>query len=565
MLSSFLQRFTRTGGLITLVAIAALVLLQACGGGGGDNDSDDDDAVVAPPTAPATPATANIQLFIADDFSAEHEAVWLTINRISAVNNQGEIPLVSYDPGLVVNLPTLKRTGAWLGNATIPTDASSVRIYVDATAKLQALDGSIKTVSIVTEGGYISLRIDDWDYRSGVLAVDFDLPRFVLQGNTLTIATRVATDSDQKEWTQRYAEAEGSITAINDTSITVNSRRHGTITATLDANTTYRSKTSGWTPTVGSNVELYVLKDENGKLLARTVSDESLSDDRGVIEVEGVVTAVENDQVTINVTKSRSASIVGSFRFSIANARFERGSASILQTSQIIEAYVEQLADSSWRATHVEIEGARKTGTGSSSGDDDSSGGNDSSNDSDNDNHTSDQYAEVKGIVRAVSGNSVTLEVIYAEYLSGVTNGSQFTADISGAYFERGSLACLTQGAPVELKGYVDSTGKFKVVRVELEGACGNSSSSSGGSSSGGSVFVEAEGSVTAVSTNQFTLSVYKIENYNGERLSSLTVTYDSSTIFEDVTPANLQTGMFVEVKGTLTGSTLKAVKVERD
>jgi hypothetical protein len=141
----------------------------------------------------------------------------------------------------------------------------------------------------------------------------------------------------------------------------------------------------------------------------------------------------------------------------------------------------------------------------------------------------------------------------------------QITADLTGAYFERGSLACLTQGSPVELKGYTDSTGKFVVVRVELEGACGSSSSSSDNSSSGGSVFVEAEGAITELGTNQFTLSVYEIENYTGARLTSVTVTYDSSTIFKHVTPTGLRTGMFVEVKGTLTGSTLKATKVELD
>lgn len=539
-------------GLWALIAIASLTLLFGCGGG--DDDSDD-----IASTTPVAPSTANIQLFITDDFSAEHDAVWLTINRISAVNGTGETTLVTYDPGLVVNLPTLKRAGAWLGNATIPTDAHTVRIYVEPTAKLQALDGGIKTVTVVTEGGYVSLRIDDWDHRSGVLAVDFDLPKFVLQGNVLTVATRVANDDDRKQWTQRYAEIEGQVTAISDTSITVNSRRHGAITATLDSNTTFRSRNAGWMPVVGSSVELYVLKDDAGALLARTVSDDdSLADDKGVIEVEGVVTAIAGNQVTINVTKSDSANIVGSFTFSIANARFERGSASVLQTTQIVEAYVEKLADGSWRATHVEIEGARKTGT---SANDDSSGGSDDSSQSSND-----QYAEVKGLVRAVSGNTVTIDVIYAEYLKGVSNGSQLSVDVTGAYFERGSLSCLQQGAPVEFKGYVDSAGTFRVVRVELEGACGSSGSSSDdGSSSGGTAFIEAEGSIASTGTQQFTLSVYKIENYNGSRPSSLTVTYDANTIFKRVTPSSLRAGMFVEVKGSLTGTTVKASKVELD
>ena len=160
----------------------------------------------------------------------------------------------------------------------------------------------------------------------------------------------------------------------------------------------------------------------------------------------------------------------------------------------------------------------------------------------------------------------MTIDVIYSEYLKGVSNGSQLSVDVTGAYFERGSLSCLQQGAPVEFKGYVDSAGTFRVVRVELEGACGSSGSSSDdGSSSGGTAFVEAEGSIASTGTQQFTLSVYKIENYNGSQPTSLTVTYDANTIFKRVTPSSLRAGMFVEVKGSLTGTTLKASKVELD
>jgi len=518
-----------------------LVGLVSCGGGSGAEET-----TVSTPNPPVS-QLVDVKLYITDDFSAEHEAVWVSISKITAVNAAGETVLVSYDPALSVNLPTLKRAGAWLGNAKIPSDATSIRVYIGSTAKLQTLAGTVKDVNVVTEGGYISIRLDGWSSQSGVLAVDFDLPKFVLQGNTLTVATRLATSSDQNEWTQRYAEIKGTITAISATSVTVNSTRYGTFTAAIDANTTYRSKsTAGWTPVVGSVVEIYALQTSSTSWLARSIDDESLSGTADSVKIKGILSAVSGSSITLNILRSESTALVGTQVIDIATARFERGSASILQIGQEVEAYVQRKADGSWSAILIEIEGAARSSSSGSGGSDD---------------NRSNSYGELKGTVASVSGSKVTLNVLYAKFLSGIAVGTQYTADVSGAYFERGSLSCLVAGTPVELKGYIDATGALKIVKVELEGACGSSSNSSNPTT--GTVFVEAEGSITAVAAGQFTLNVYKLEGYSGARPNSVTVTYDGATIFKRLTAGDLRVGMFVEAKGSLTGTTLRASKIE--
>jgi len=408
---------------------------------------------------------------------------------------------------------------------------------------------------VVTEGGYISIRLDGWSSQSGVLAVDFDLPKFILQGNTLTVATRIATSGDQNEWTQRLAEIKGTITAISDSSVTLNSTRYGAFTAIIDTNTTFRSKsTAGWKPVVGSIVEIYALQTSSSSWLARSIDDESLSSLVDNVKIKGKLFSVSGTTVTLNIIKSESAALVGTQTIDVSVARFERGSIGILQVGQEIEAYVQRKSDGTWSAVVVEIEGAAKaTASGSSN----NSGG---SNDSGNDDSSS-TYGELKGTVASVSGNKVTLNVLYSKLLSGVTAGTQYTVDLTGAYFERGSLACLVSGTPVEMKGYFATSGVLKIVKVELESACNSSSNSSNPVT--GALFVEAEGSISAISSGQFTLTLYKLEGYPGSRPTSITVTHDTTTYFKRVTSDALRAGMFVEVKGYLTGTTLKASKIE--
>lgn len=535
----------RSSGSGLIVAATAFALLAAgCGGGSGTSATGTSGTPGGGTVTAAT--TKSVQLYLTDDFSTDYDAVWITVNKVAVANASGETTLVTYTPGLAVNLPTLKRTGAWLGTAQVPTDATSLRIYAASTARIQALDGTLKDVALSMPSGYIELRLEGWESSSGVLAADFDLPKFVLQGNSLVVATRLATSSDQAAWTQRQAEVEGTVTAVSPSSITVDSTRHGSVTLAIDANTTYSSRTSStWTPAVGAKVEIYALYASSGAqgVARRISSEDSLALKDGNVELKGTITAIAGNKVTVTVLQSESTSVAGSVTFDISNARFERGSAATLQTAQVIEAYIRQQADFSWSATNIEIEGAEKSSSASGSG-------------------STSTPAEIRGTVVSLSGTSLTLGVLYAENVAGVTVGTNYIADLASAYYERGSASCLTSGAAVELKGYL-SNGSFKVVQVEISGSCGTNTSNT--PPTVGSAYVEAKGTVTAVRAGEFDLTVFGLEGYSGTVPKTIIVQHDTGTIFSIVTAATLQAGNFIEVKGTLLGTTLRAVKIEKE
>lgn len=539
-------RQSRHARSVSILLTAAFALLAA-GCGGGDAGSSTGASGTSGGSTVAAASVQTVQLYLTDDFSTDYDAVWITLNKVTAATATGETTLVTYSPGLAVNLPTLKRTGSWLGTAQIPSNVTSLRIYAASTARIQALDGTLKDVALSLPSGYIELKLDSWQPSSGVLAADFDLPKFVLQGNTLVVATRVATAADQAAWTQRLAEVEGTVTAVSATSITVDTVRHGAMTLTIDANTTYSSRTSPtWTPTVGAKVEVRALfESSTAQGVARRISSQdSLALKDGNIELKGTITAIAGNKVTITVVQSTSTAAAGSITVDISGARFERGSAAALQTAQVIEAYVRQQPDFSWVATNVQIEGAEKAAAGSASG-------------------ASSQPAALRGTVAALSGNSLTLTVLYSEHLTGVASGTEYKVDLSGAFFERGSNACLTtKGTPVELKGYL-SNGAFKVVQIEISGACGETASS--GTTATGSAFVDVKGTISAIRLGEFDLTVFGMEGNSGAAPKTITVQYDTGTIFSILTAALLQNGVFIEVKGTLLGTTLRAVKIAKE
>lgn len=538
------QRTSRWARRLALPSIgfALAATMVACGGGGSG-------------TAPASAQKATA-LYFTDDFAADHDAVWITITKVTAVTPAGEVDLVSFDPPQLVNVPMLKRTGALMGTPTIPADATALRVHVGSAARIQQLNGSLRDVTLAATGGYIEVRIEGWKRDSGVLSLDFDLPRFTLQGNTLTPAVRLASDTDYSGWSQRYAEVKGSVVSVSANSIVLNTRYYGQRTFAIDTNTVFVSRSSTtWRAAAGDTVEVYGAVTGQGadglQFTARTIEDKSSSSAAaGLSKVEGRVTAVNGTLVTADIQSSKNAAAVGPLTFDIATAVFKRGSAALVRPGVKIEAYLQQQG-SAWLASVIEVEGAVKPDDGR------------------NGSYVN-AYAEVKGRVVSVTGNVVVLSAEYVERLPGVTRGAQLSLDISAAYFKKGSAACLAAGAPVEVKGYVNAAGALVPVQLNLEGACASAYPTPGVSAPGttppvtGAVFLEAKGTVTAVRSGEFDMSVYKVE-YAGVNLSSVTVRHDAATVFKELSATQLAPGQFVDVKGTLLNGVITAAKVERD
>jgi|Deesub1362A_J573_1020465.scaffolds.fasta_scaffold00956_11 hypothetical protein len=177
-------------------------------------------------------------------------------------------------------------------------------------------------------------------------------------------------------------------------------------------------------------------------------------------------------------------------------------------------------------------------------------------------------HAEAKGIVTAIDGMIITLDVRKAEHF--VPPTSTITVDISGAIFSKGSLSMLAVGQWIEVKGSWDGSTFFASV-VEIEGAPaggnqngnwnGNQNGNLNGNYNGGTPYVEVKGPIQTVNGNIITITVQKYEHFvpPGD-----TVQADvSGAWFKHGSYANLAPGVLVEVKGSWNGTMIIATVVE--
>lgn len=523
---------------LAAAAVVAL-LLAACGGGG---------SATAPATTGAPAATA---VYFTDDFSSAYDAVWLSVSRVTVVSPATETELAAYRPAKLINVPTLRRAGALVATVAIPADATTVRVYVGSQARLQKPDGTMMDVALAAPLGYLEFRLEGWNAASGALALDFDLPRFNLQGNTLLPAIRVATSSDYGGWNHRSAEIEGTVMQASATSLVLDTRTMGRRTVLLDASTTFVSMRSAtWTPTAGDVVEVKASiagqGADNLEFTALVVEDHSANATGGAIKIEGVVTAINGTVVTASVDQSEESAALGSLSFDIAGAMFKRGDAASISIGVHIEAYLVP-AGTSWTAKAVEIEGAAKGGGEGRM-------------------HA---YAELQGQIASVAGTTVVVTVIRQERIPGVTAGASVSVDVAGARFDSGAPSCLAVGLPIEIKGAVSAAGVLQPIEVSVGGACAAAYPAVDGGQSGhqdpplASGWIDTEGSVTAVRSGEFDMTVFDLEN-TALVSTTLTVRYDSATVFRGVTATTLAVGSFFEVKGNLANGIVTAVKVER-
>lgn len=535
-------------------ALASVLLLSACGGEDQDTSRDDDGVIQDDQNDNDNDdvAASNVSLFITDDFSNDYEAVWISINQISFFDGATETAaFVGGSAPLVVNIPELKRSGLFVGDVTIPNGATSVRIYVDEAVQLVSPDGSTSEAQLSREaGGYISLPLEGYNPATGALIVDFDLTAFSLSGTTLQAVVVLGDDQDASSWTTKYGEIDGAVTAIDSNSISVRDERGATYTIGLSSYTTYRGATSGWAPSVGSQVEVDVIISgtlASPEYTATAITAEDLSnysESYNSPEIEGRITAIEGNRLTVTVREAEDIRLSGSVTIDISNAVFTRGNAASLAVGREIEVYLDPTAnsDGSWNARLVEIEGAAAS---NSISDDDDSG---------------DVYSEIEGRVIGLSGQQVTLDIYKVEGVLSFGIGDDATFDLSQTQFTEGSLTCLGIGSNLELKGYTGVNGSFVVNTAEIDGACAGSDDEFVEDSSGA---MEAEGLITSIGVDSFAIDVLKVDDWFGAVPSTLTVTYDGNTFFEDLRPSDLRVGLLVEAEGAVTNNVMAARKIE--
>jgi len=124
--------------------------------------------------------------------------------------------------------------------------------------------------------------------------------------------------------------------------------------------------------------------------------------------------------------------------------------------------------------------------------------------------------------------------------------GQTIRVDEGTTIFDDGaSFAGLAQDQVVEVSGFVDDTGTLRATRVELEGEFPTDDD------------VELRGTVSNLTTNP--------DDTGSFDLGPITVRFDGTTSFSDLTPQTLANGDFVEVEGVLrsTGDEVDAVEIE--
>ncbi|WP_295637101.1 DUF5666 domain-containing protein [uncultured Methylibium sp.] len=523
-------------GRVAIAILAVSSLVAACGGGSS-----------ATPAAASKPTTA---VYFTDDFSAAYDAVWLSITRVTVVSPGAETELVAYAPARLINVPTLRRAGTLVATTVIPTTATALRVYVDPQARLQKTDGTLMDVSLVAPNGRLEFQLDSWNASSGALALDFDLPRFTLQGNTLVPATRLANASDYGGWNRRDAEVKGTVAQAGATSLVIDTKSMGRRTVAIDANTTFvSSRSNSWRPAFGDSVEVKVAVAGQGadglQFTAQVIEDRSAAAPN-TIKVEGRIKAVNGTVVTASIDHSEDSAALGMLSFDTAGATFTRGKVAALAVGVRIEAYLTQGA-TAWTANVVEIEGASKEGN---RGD-------------------AQVYAELQGHIVSVAGTAVVVRVIHQEHLTGIAAGSNVSIDLAGGRFDSGAVSCLAAGLPIEIKGSVSAVGALQPVEVSVGGACAAAyPATDGGDQSGHqdlpvtSGSIDAEGSITGLRSGEFDISVFDLDNRESAA-AALIVRYNANTAFIGITPAALAVGGFVEVKGDLTNGVVTATRIE--
>ncbi len=551
---------------------AACVALSACGGSNGSPPSSQVPAPpVSQPPAPPPVSTSPALVYLTDDFDTEHEAVWITVQRITAFNGSTETLLLDHRAAPVtVNLSTLKRSGLLIGKAGIPSDTTEIRVYVDAQAKTQGLGGVATTVPLVREaGGYVRVPLSGWASTSGTLALDFDLPRFQLVGGSLQPATRIAGSDDQDKWTGRSGELKGIVRDISATSITIESDYGERFTIALGDITSYRSKSgTGWRPVIGQRAEIDVLIGGTGSqptYQALVVDSEDLfdsSNDGDAPEVDGTIIGITGNSIRLAVLDGEDIAFAGQIDIDMTGAIFSRGAASLLAIGQRLELHLVAKPGGGWRALVAQIKGARKNDDLPDSITSKPIGSYDDENEDDR-NEAGKGYAEAKGQFVSRNGSQVTLRLYKAERAGSLRAGDTVTFDLTRTVFTDGALGCLVSGSALELKGYLSTTGQFTPEFAELDGPCLGLGAGDGTAPIG--AIMEAEGRILSVGNGSFEMQVFKVDDWFGAIPTQLTVQFDVNTYFEDVTAGQLRANMLVDVKGTVNGQVMTARKVELD
>lgn len=526
-----------------LVLVISFFFLVACGGGGG--------------TSTSGGSSSALSVLITDDLSTDYAKVWVTVSRVAASGPDGSEVVLYEDPqGGVFNLTELDGVAALLDTASLdPGVYGDFRITLadeitltDRTGQsiTAAFNGTGQTETLAVAG---SVSVPE----AGNISVgfDFDLKQFVYDPATgLVDPVIIMVEQEGLERLDRtYGEIEGRVASIIDTATFELRTRSGTITVGLQATATVTDESRGFVGSdtgalsIGQEVEVYGNYDASTLTLSavqvRIDDDGDGVSSFGRAEVEGMVQSFDGTTLVLDVREADFVPATTTLTISnVPNAFFTRGALADLGAGQWIEVEG-NWEDPVFTALRIEIEGGRPNRS-----DDDTDAG------------YMDDYAEVKGTVQGISGDTITLTLTSFDHFAPITDSIE--VDAGSAWYKYGNSDCLEVGAFIEAKGAITSTGLSATV-IELESACAAGSGSPVDDDGDGPA--EVRGTVQEVNGESLTLHIVRAEHIVTDATG---ITVDiSGAWYEYGSPADLTPGALVEVKGAWDGSVLEAYKVE--
>lgn len=471
---------------LTLASCLAAALLAACGGGDGSATTAGTSA--APPTASA--ASYRLQTYITDDLTTDYAKVWVSIEKITALNSAGT-SVTLFDAGsspVAVNLASLANVGQFLASLSLPADLyTEIRVTLTNAIQLVSTDG-LTTINakFSSSGTSFVWRIRDLALNpatTGQLVLDFNLKKFSYNASTGLVTPAIESRSPKEafgQWVRQQAHVHGTVTAVNVTagSFTVSDSRLGsTVLVTLSSDAVITDEATHSTVTldklaVGSRVEV------KGTVTPGATTADPATVTTAVVHVlpepassleshpirlsgEGSVLAIDGQRLTLSLQGANFLPGSNSVVLDISNAKFAHGAASDIAVGVTLHFVGTASGTGSSAVVAVkliDLDGAPSHG--------------------ERQKHPEQAFnAGVAGSVTALrSLTDFTLNVTRAS--PSVPVGS-YVVDASQAHYRRGNSSCLAVGSQVRVRGTV-SGSTLTARELEVEGCAGQRPSSPG-------------------------------------------------------------------------------------
>ena len=457
--------------LLALQLAFATVILGACGGGGGSAD----------PAAVDTSGTAQaqsvpLQTYITDNLATEYSKVWVSIEKITAVDAAGaEVTLLDATAApAVVNLSSLASVGHLIATADVKAGVyTEVRITLVNSVRLVSLDGATTiTAKLAPTGTELVVPVKNVGLdtaASGQLVLDFNLARFTYDAVSGLVAPIVEAPKPVdafKKFVHQQAEVNGIVKSVDlaKQTMTIDDVRLGKgLVVSLASDAVIVDETSGATVTlagisVGAHVEI------KGAVTPGATTGDPVTVVASVVHIEralppvavttvaggGKVSAVSGHLVTVTVDEASFLPGANSVVVDIASAHFLHGAAGDLAVGVKVEFHGSLGGSANAPvvlATDIDVQGAPSAGSLAQ--------------------NPTQKFTAVNGQVATLnSDGTFTVAVTRAD--GPVVVPGSYTVDASHATYMEGNASCLKVDQVVQAVGsLVGTTMTAKFMNVK--------------------------------------------------------------------------------------------------